>query len=262
MSPTHEDAKAREALEYRNSDTVQTLMLYRVSRSTGWIAFFSLVIAIVAGASGYFLWNQLGVMQEQLDQFQELSERVQKSFESARIQSVAFTEALQAVSEQMGRSNDAMDRIARAADAPLSLDRPWVGIESISVGQLRPGEALSMIANVHNSGRTPAINVKVYLNSLLVAGKNANNFDAEECKTCPQSVLLPNAALNIDVSLDSSIITASTVNRVKSGDETIWLTGRIDYIDSLARPHITRVCMNYVPKTLAFGTCQQGNSLD
>src|ERR1700676_2265001 len=89
--------------EHKSPDSIHTLMLYRISRSTSWIAFFALMMAIAGGAGGYFLWNQQNLMQDQLDILQDLSDKVQKSFESSRVQSEALPSAMQAVSEAMDR---------------------------------------------------------------------------------------------------------------------------------------------------------------
>ena len=117
-----------------------------------------------------------------------------------------------------------------------------------------------MAARVRNSGRTPAMNVKIALTTVTASGPVSAAAEVEECKTCPQVVLLPNAAVTSDI--DGGVLDASGVVRLKSGEDTISLTGRIDYMDSLAHPHTTRVCMIYTAKTSTFSTCPDGNRID
>ena len=52
-------------------------MLYRIGRSTAWMAVFTLVIAIASAAGGYVLWTQMNALQEQSDTLQDLSEKLQ-----------------------------------------------------------------------------------------------------------------------------------------------------------------------------------------
>jgi hypothetical protein len=68
--------------------------------------------------------------------------------------------------------------------------------------------------------------------------------------------------LSADVSFDGGVLSFARVNRVKSGEETIWLTGRISYKDLFARPHATQVCMSYMPRTSTFSACAEGNHFD
>jgi hypothetical protein len=246
MSPSSEPREPGKNLHDRNSDSVQTLLLYRIGRSSAWMAFFSLVLATAAGAAGWLFWNQLGVMQDQLDTLQDLSDKVQKTFDSSRAQSDALMNIVQTMT----------------ARANANADRPWVGVDSVSVSPLRPYEKLSVTAMVRNTGRSPALNVVVVLNTSKAAGSGTPGAEVKECSGCPESVLLPNSALTLDASSNDPALGPGTINRLTSGDETIVLNGRIDYKDLAGQGHRTFVCLTYRPKTSGFSACPSGNYFD
>jgi hypothetical protein len=251
-----EHARAPAAIDQRRpDDAIQTLLLYRMGRSTGWMAFFTLVIAIAGAAGGYFLWAQANVMQDQSDQLQDLSDKLQKSFDASRIQSDALIETMHAIAQQIGQSREAMDRLSNA-------DRPWLGIESVSTGSLQADAKLPVIARVRNAGRTPAMDVMISLTTMTASAPTDAGAGSEVCKACPRTFVLPNATVNNDVSVESSVLTGPRVIRLKTGEETLWLIGRIDYTDPAAHPHTTRVCMVYAPKAAAFNACPEGNRID
>jgi hypothetical protein len=201
-------------------------------------------------------------MQEQTDQLQDIADKTQKSFESSRQQSEALLKAVQSLSQEIGPNGNAASRGARSSEIMSDADRPWVGVDFVTTSPLVPNTRLIVTATVRNSARTPALNVKVALKASVSPPQPDDGAKVDECTTCPQTVLLPNMGVNADVNFDSGLLTFARVNRVKAGEETIWLTGRINYKDLLARPHATRVCMSYVPKTSTFSACLDGNHFD
>src|ERR1039458_1065947 len=82
----------------------QLLMLYRISRSTGWMAFFTLVIAIGSAACAYFVTAPATVLKDQLDNMQDLSSKIEKSLNVANTQSAATSESAKSLSEQIGQN--------------------------------------------------------------------------------------------------------------------------------------------------------------
>ena len=128
------------------------------------MAFFTLVMAVAAGAAGWLFWNQLGVMQDQMETLQDLSEKIEKTFDSSRAQSDALINIVQTIS-------------AHASANSSSAERPWVGVDSVSAGPLRPYEKLSVTATVRNTGRSPALNVAVVLNTSKAAGADTSRTE-------------------------------------------------------------------------------------
>jgi hypothetical protein len=259
-----EESAARDG---RDGFLGQSLILYRISRSAAWTAFFALVVAIGMAAGGYLLWRQLVAMEDQLSELQDLSEKVKQSFDSGATQSAALTTALQAITEQMNRAANTKDVRASEPDAaaaatPAAMDRPWVGIDSIVVGTLQAGRKFISNVNVRNAGRSPATNVRATWNIAAPATVDIAAPEIEPCNSCAEAVLLPGAAAIYDVAMDESVLTADKFNRISNGDDSIALFGRIDYTDSSGGAHITRTCMTYVPKLSRFNACAQGNLFD
>jgi len=219
----------------------QLLMLYRISRSAGWMAFFTLVIAIGSAACTYFLWQQLTVMQDQLDNVQDLSSKIEKSLNVANTQSAATSES---------------------AKSLLSLDRPWVGVDSVLVTPLLPNQEFTIKASIRNGGRSPAIGMRMTFNTATPAANEIAVPNIEECDKCLRSTLLPNALITQEVTIDGDVFSAAKINRIKSGADTILLFGRIDYTDFAENHHTTTVCMAYVTSLPGFRNCVSGNRIE
>jgi hypothetical protein len=252
------------------SDSDQVLMLYRIRRSTGWMAFFSAVIAIGGAASAYFFWQQLDVMQDQLEQMQELSRIVQRSLDAGSAQSLSAAKVMPDLADQIRRSIESSNRQAGAAErlgdiankALLSLDRPWVGIESVAIGLLQSNHSLALKVVVHNGGRSPAFNLQAIFNATIPAAKDVVPPEIRECSGCFLAPLLPNASTNYDVVVDASVMTTEKIKHIKSGVDVIVLFGKIYYTDASKELHTTSVCMTYAPNLAEFGACAEGNFLD
>jgi hypothetical protein len=272
MSENKDEPAGRSEVANRggNADSMQTLMLYRISRSAGWVAFFAFVLAAAAGVGGYFFWNQLNILQAQLEELQDLSEKLQKSFDTGVTQSAALEKTLQGLNDQLGRANETRDAtdsgppraLVGSKAGPAVADRPWVGVESMSAGSLQPARRFPITAHVRNAGHTPALNVRAVFRSSVVGAKDIAAPEMEPCTDCAASVLLPNSSASYDAALDGNALTADVVNRIRNGEDTILVAGRLDYTDSAANPHVTNVCMIYLPKLSGFGACAQGNRLD
>ena len=245
-SETPEPGKTR----YGRDSDLQTLLLYRIRRSAAWMAFFTFVLAAGAGAAAWLFWNQLNVMQDQLDTLQDLSDKVQKSFDASRAQSEALLAAVQALSARRGNSS--------------GNERAWVGIDSLSAKPLRSSEPLSVVATIRNTGRSPAFDVAVSLNTAIVPKDGDGPAQRPQCTDCPRSVLLPNGTLNVaaGTDADANALTAASLDRITSGLDNVTLSGRIDYRDGDGSAHETLVCFIYQPRGSAFSTCPAGNQLD
>jgi hypothetical protein len=228
---------------YGSGSDLQAVLLYRIRRSAAWMAFFTLVLAAGAGTAAWLFWNQLGVMQDQLDTLQDLSDKVQKSFDGSRAQSEALLAALQAFRKD-------------------GSERAWVGIESLSIGPLRSSEPLSVMATIRNSGRSPALDVVVSLNTQVVPKDGNGPAQRPPCTDCARLVLLPNGSLNVAPDSTEGMLTSQSVDRITSGLDNVTLSGRIDYRDADGRAHETLACFVYKPRASTFSACLAGNHLD
>ena len=254
----------------RRYSSDEILLLYRIRRSTGWMAFFTMVIAIGIGAGAYLFWQQLTVVQDQLDQMEDLSDHVQKTLASFEKQAAASEKATQDFSDLIRQSIEATNRQADAAqkaaeiatNGQIALDRPWVGIESIAADAPAPNQTFALKAVIRNSGRSPALNVRAILYAAAPAVKDISVSNIAVCDSCRQPVILPYGSVSYDVAINGNILTKEKIEHVNDGTDAIIVFGRIDYTDSADRAHTTTSCLRYTPKRMTFSACDQGNRLD
>lgn len=109
------------ALRGRDPNALETLMLYRMSRSAGWTAFFAFVIAAALIVGGYVYWQQLTILQQTLEEVQDLSEKLQQRFTADAVQSAQFTKAIEALTAELARGGAAT---SAATVAPTAASKP------------------------------------------------------------------------------------------------------------------------------------------
>jgi flagellar hook-basal body complex protein FliE len=241
----------------------EVLLLYQIRRSTGWIAFFSLVIAVGLAAAAYFLWQQLGAVQDELDQMGDQSVQIQKQAAISEKAIEDFSELVRQSIEAINKQAIASQQAANAATKELvERNRPWVGIESVAAPSLAANQNFSLKVVIRNSGNSPALNVRAMLYTAVPATKEITIPEIAECENCLQPVILPHGVLNYNVAVNGDLLTTEKTNRIKDGTDTILLLGRIDYADAATTTHTTTVCMSYVPKSALFGACSRGNDLN
>jgi hypothetical protein len=270
MSEQRADPDGTNAPRDRRFSSDEILLLYRIRRSTGWMAFFTMVIAIGIAAGAYLFWQQLTVAQDQLDQMEDLSDHVEKTIESLQKQAAAaekttldFSDLIRQSIEATNRQADAAQKAAEVAiNGQIALDRPWVGIESVASDTLAPNQTFALKAIIRNSGRSPALNVRAIMYTAAPAAKDIAVSNIAECDNCRQPIILPNGTLTYDIAISGNILTKEKIEHINDGTDAIVLFGRIDYSDSADGAHTTTSCMRYAPKRMTFAACDQGNQLN
>jgi len=265
-----EKANPNDLPRNRRYTAEEVLLLYRIRRSTGWMAFFAMVIAIGSAVAGYFFWQQLSVTKDQLDQMDDLFEQVQKSIIGFHQQAAAVEKAMQEFSETNRKNTDAISQQAAAVvkltttaiSWQAAVDRPWIGIETVSAAPMVPNQAFAIKVVIRNSGRSPGLNVRPTLYTAVRAVKDTANPHIEECDSCAQTVVPPNGVLYYDLSIGGDILTQEKTDHIKNGTEVVLLWGRVDYSDAVAVEHTTTICMTYVPKPASFSACSHGNDVN
>jgi hypothetical protein len=164
--------------------------------------------------------------------------------------------------------------------APLMALRPWVGPwrghEEILEG-LIAGRAMKVRVMLKNSGRSPALNLRVAARLLIGNPPPAPSPQLAECAQArvalPQSVLFPDAAYSITAATQQEI-DDGTVAAVLRNDKTVYLAGCAQYDDAILpwlhpSPRQTHFCMMFVPTSAgnsgvlgSFEDCPAGNSAD
>jgi hypothetical protein len=249
----------------------QLLMLYKISRSSAWMAFFTLVIAAGISACAYFFWQQMSTTQDVLDDLDDLSGKIQSSLDVANRQSITMTKAMQSIAEQIKSNTNIAKQLSLAADrlqdikntaALTKLDRPWVGVDQISSTSLRVGQPFVIKTFIRNSGRSPATDMRATFSIAAPAANAVVVPQIQECTNCVRMILLPNSMATEELRIGSDGLSADKVKRVQTGADKIMVFGRIDYSDSANHPHTTTVCMVYEPAINRFGACPSGNHFD
>ena len=164
--------------------------------------------------------------------------------------------------------------------APILAQRPWVGPanghEEILQG-LIAGRAMKVRLTLRNSGRSPALNLRVAVRLLIGNSPPAPSPVLAECGqpgvVLPQSFLFPDAIYSKTVTTEQQIDDA-TVAAVIRNDKTVYLTGCAQYDDSIVQwlhlgPSDTRFCRMFVPASAGnygilgtFEDCPAGNWAD
>jgi hypothetical protein len=164
--------------------------------------------------------------------------------------------------------------------APIAALRPWVGPsnghEEVLQG-LIAGHAMKVRVTLRNSGRSPALNLRVAVRLLIGNPPPAPSPVLGECGQAgvalPQSVLFPDAIYSKTVATEQQI-DDGTVAAVLRSDKTVYLTGCAQYDDSIMQwlhlsPSHTHFCRMFVPASAgnygvlgAFEDCPAGNSAD
>jgi hypothetical protein len=249
----------------------QLLMLYKISRSSAWMAFFTLVIAAGISACAYFFWQQMSTTQDVLDDLDDLSGKIQSSLDVANKQSITMTQAMQSIAEQIKSNTSTAKQLTLAAErlqdmkntaALTKLDRPWVGIDQITSTSLRAGQPFVIKTYIRNSGRSPATDMRSTFSIAAPAASAAAAPPIEDCTNCVRMILLPNSMATEELRIGGDVLSPDKVKRVQTGADKIVVSGRIDYSDSANHPHTTTVCMLYEPAINRFGACPSGNHFE
>jgi hypothetical protein len=255
-------------VDNRTESDHQLLMLYKISRSSAWMAFFTLVIAAGISACAYLFWQQLSAMQNVLDDLDDLSGKIQKSLDVGNEQSVAIAKAMKFIGEQVKSNTATTEALARGveklrglenAGQMTKLDRPWVGVGRLSFSPLLDSQPFTITVAIRNSGRSPATDVRMTFSTSIPAANAVVVPQIQACKDCVRSILLPNAATTQELRIDATELSPEKIGRIKAGADKILLFGRVDYSDTADGAHTTAVCMSYDPEINKFRACLSGN---
>jgi len=289
----HEASRDSSDTDTNYARSYETALLYRIRRSTGWMAFFTLVTATGAGVGAYLFWQQLNAVEELSDQIQreaavsrrvmeKLSESIDQSVQGETVASRKLSELIdQRIPGESAASRKLFEVIDQSVDATnkqtaavqnlaeiatngqLASNRPWMGIESVvPTGTLAVNRPYGLKVVMRNGGRSPALAVRSVLHTAVHGTDDIALPNVDECHNCAQQTVLPNGTLGYDVTVDADALTKDVIGHLKNSVSTILLFGRIDYSDSTAKTHATSVCMKYEPTSASFSSCTQGNNFN
>ena len=168
----------------------------------------------------------------------------------------------------MIRLNGLSDRLSAIAAkpatvAPSAADRPWVGADSIKTVDFSSGGQPLTTLHIINTGRTPAMDLRSNtLGRLSSASTSPPNIPTQPGPLGTTGVLMPNTGGDMTFFANTRALTAEEAGTIKSGQNVLWLAGRLDYRDSQGRPHVTTFRYRYDPALNSFVATSTGNSVN
>lgn len=154
----------------------------------------------------------------------DLFEQVRKSLDGSQQQVAAAEKAIREFSEANRKDADAINQqvaalqklAASVINWQTALDRPWVGIETVTATPLVANQPFTLKAVIRNSGRSPALNVRAFVYTAVRAVKDTPDPHIAECNSCAQTVILPNAVFNYDLSVGIDVLTQEKSTTLKA----------------------------------------------
>jgi hypothetical protein len=138
--------------------------------------------------------------------------------------------------KQWGVANDSLQLLK-------SQQRPWVGVESVNLGDATPPNVPSWNVNFKNFGPLPAPTTKITSAFFLAASfENVK----KRMETIPMStVSAPTLPGQQHQQIERGIqpMSANQWELFNTGTETLYILGRIDYTDTSNEPHVTYFCV-------------------
>jgi hypothetical protein len=137
----------------------ETSLLYRIRRSTAWMAFFTLVMAIGAGVAAYFYWQQLNQIQTLSDEIQRQAAASRKALESlsevidqnTQRDSAASQKLSELMDQSIQRESVSSQKLSASIDRSIDLVTKLVG-QSIDVTNKQTA-AIQTLAEIASDSR-------------------------------------------------------------------------------------------------------------
>lgn len=148
--------------------------------------------------------------------------------------------------------------IASAASEAAS--RPWISIDPPG-GEHEPvvGQEYRVDVPVFNTGRSPALNVRVLV-SVNIYDVNNVPMIPEECKNnCRSQTIFPTTQLGAGGQifhpfLEAARMTPEVTDDIKNFKKAIVIHAHAEYSDANDQPHHTTLCAYYLPKSQRLGS--------
>ena len=244
----------------------------RTAVATIWMAIFTFVLAATSGLTIWVLKNQLREMHEGRIDTHALAVAAGKQADAAKSQADAAQQFSDTAKEINSRMSDAVDQLKAAADnakrsiqateKAMRLDqRAWVGPVRISPFELRPEEVIPTIfIIVRNSGKTPSMGMTSATAMQFVnPGQSFEPILNKAPTPAPVDIIQPNGELYLPVDLGTTRLNDAAINRLRSGESTLYVFGEITYSDVFGRAHFNRFCMFVAHDLKTLNSCATYN---
>jgi hypothetical protein len=174
-----------------------------------------------------------------------------------------LAQAADAQAKKMGDMSTAADKIRQAAENMVAQEkriansaqsalnasiatarfdqRAWVGPVAIREPNFSPRQDLSVIVEIGNSGKTPALRFGNLIQIQFVgAGATFNPIYAPPPTKGSVSVLQP--GMHVTVNTPTIAITQTQIDALKQDRMRLYIYGILTYADVFAKSHTTRFC--------------------
>jgi hypothetical protein len=199
-------------------------------------------------------------MREQTGTLKDSLDETRKAVKASQTQ--ADASLLQAKTSQVSaRAAQESAEIARQSFEVA--ERPFLGVVTVTPEGLATGERLAVAVKYQNSGRTPAIHASVQTS--LGFGRGLPE------ETCPpvgssvsrglfSRVTVPVDGIKVAYGYGDSVLSATEVEAINSGDITLYVYSRADYRGvGRANLYFTEYYGRYNPGIKKFDGCNIGN---
>jgi hypothetical protein len=168
------------------------------------------------------------------------------------------------------RLNGLSDRLTALAGRPAvaalvpgaaAQDRPWVGLDTIRTAPFTGGGRPVTTVHFGNSGAEPAYDFRSNtVGSLRAAKAPSPDIPPQPGPVASSGVLLPNAGGTLTFFANTRPLTAQEAAGIRSGQDVLWLAGRLDYKDGNGRAHETTFRYRFNPALNGFTAAPEGNT--
>jgi hypothetical protein len=228
--PDNGNGKASE----NENKTNELVREFRIAEK--WVIGTNIVLAII-GIVALCIYNgQLSVMRGQLGEIIKQYPELQKSANAATSASSTANGAFEESKKEF--------RIQQRPYITLSELRPN--------GQLMAGDN-KLLLSIHNSGRTPALNIRILLNAYINQRAIMHTNPTERS----ESVLASDKQIS-----NLYTVTLSGSDFAETSSREFTVMGTIRYTDIFREWHVTSFCGRYSIKEQALKFCPTGNEVE
>jgi hypothetical protein len=232
------------------------------------VAFFTFGLFVTAVFQWLAMHGQRKLMAGQLASMKTTGDDTHELALAAKSQIELLTKHVEAAKLAADSAHNSV-LVAFAQSNIAKLDqRAWVGVVGVMHTPLTPNRPFEVGVDIMNSGKTPAKGKTAIRVRMLRVFEKPELKDATwaPMSTRSHGIFFPNALCHIRnyvrAGVEMSILTEADIATIKVGVNSVFVDGRIDYVDVFGHSHWTE--FRYVWNTFqdVFTQCSEGNSTD
>jgi hypothetical protein len=172
----------------------------------------------------------------------------------------------QRIADNAQKTLEASNKQSKAAlDATIAQfrdeQRAWVGaVEFVRPSNLEVGKKATFNFVISNSGKTPALHVTQKIAAWpFLKGQEFHPVWTPITTESAVIVLQPGMRITISTNEQSAPNTETSIARLKSGEEVMYVYGQITYRDVAGRTHYSHFCAVIAPDLITGNVCTTYN---